>query len=302
MDEKFWTEDPSVLYKNYYIIIPTGSMTRVEQLNTSTRFLIYFILLCLLFDVGKTIIIYCLVGIILIIIFFNIYVSDPIGIQNDLVAEAEGAEKFISEKSDESCNNCFGLSENFELNEPMVTLYDSVKNKLFKGNDISNVDFQVDSGYIDSDGNYKLGPNYSDINYSDYKKKEKLNNEKKVSWEKNEVFVDNNCRKPTIDNPFTNIVFSDYLDSGNLAVPCNTDDPQINNQMQNLYNSSIYRNLSDVWERENSQRMFYTLPIQTVPNNQTDFANWLYKTGPTCHENSEYCTYYQDPSMTSQRY
>ena len=72
--------------------------------------------------------------------------------------------------------------------------------------------------------------------------------------------------------------------------------------MQNLYNSSIYRNLSDVWERENSQRMFYTTPIQTIPNNQTDFANWLYKTGPTCKENTEYCTYYQDPTMVSDRY
>ena len=72
--------------------------------------------------------------------------------------------------------------------------------------------------------------------------------------------------------------------------------------MQNLYNSSIYRNLEDVWERENSQRMFYTVPIQTVPNNQIDFANWLYKTGPTCHENTEYCNYYEDPSIVSGRY
>ena len=44
------------------------------------------------------------------------------------------------------------------------------------------------------------------------------------------------------------------------------------------------------------------MPIQTIPNDQTNFANWLYKTGPTCHENSEYCTYYQSPNMTSQRY
>jgi hypothetical protein len=100
----------------------------------------------------------------------------------------------------------------------------------------------------------------------------------------------------------SNIVFSDYLDAQNIAEPCNIDDSDVQNQMQNLYNSSIYRNLEDVWERENSQRMFYTVPIQTVPNSQTDFANWLYKTGPTCHENTQYCTYYEDPSMTSQRY
>ncbi len=301
MDEKFWIEDPYVLYKKYYIIIPTQNMERIEQLNTVTRFLLYFIILCILFDSDINIIIYLLIGIILIIIFYYIYISDPKGIQQDLVSEAEKYEKFFND-SDESKDGCSNCKENYELNKPMITLYDSVKNNIFKGNKIPNVNFEVQSGYIDSDGNYKLGPNYSDIDYSDYIKKEKKNKEKKVTWEKNELYVKDNCRKPTVENPFTNIVFSDYLDANKLAEPCNSDDPEISNQMQNLYNSSIYRNISDVWERENSQRMFYTVPIQTIPNNQTDFANWLYKTGPTCKENTENCTYYEDPSMVSSRY
>lgn len=312
MDEKFWIEDPYIIYKNYYIIIPTQNMSRIEQLNTVTRFLIYFIILCILFDSEQTIIIYLLVGIILIIIFYYIYVSDPKGILQDLISEAEKSEKnFINNDRDEgdegdegdgideSCSNC---QENFELNKPAISLYDSVKNKVFKGNSSPNVDFEVESGYIDSDGNYKLGPDYSDINYSDYRKKQKKDKQKKVSWEKDQLYRKDTCRQPTVQNPFANIVFSDYLDANNLAQPCNVDDPEVSNQMQNLYNSSIYRNLSDVWERENSQRMFYTTPIQTVPNNQTDFANWLYKTGPSCKENTEYCTYYQDPSMISSRY
>lgn len=303
MDEKFWIEEPNIIYKNYYIIIPTQNMSRVAQLNTATRFLMYFIILCILFGSEQTIIIYLLIGIILIIVFYYIYVSDPIGIQQDLITEAEKSEQFFIDdnenEEDKTCSNC---QENFELNKPIQTLYDSVKNNVFKGNAKPNVDFGVESGYIDSDGNYKLGPNYSDINYSDYVKKQKKNKQKKVSWEKDQLFRKDTCRQPTVENPFANIVFSDYLDADNLAQPCNTDDPQISNKMQNLYNSSIYRNLSDVWERENSQRMFYTAPIQTIPNNQTDFANWLYKTGPSCKENTEYCTYYQDPMMVSDRY
>jgi hypothetical protein len=302
MDEKFWIEDPYVIYKNYYIIIPTQNMSRITQLNTVTRFLIYFIILCILFGSDQTIIIYLLIGIILIIIFYNIYISDPKGIQQDLILEAQKSEKkFINddEDADESGSN---FQENFELNKPMVSLYDSVKNKVFKGDSIPNVNFEVESGYIDSDGNYKLGPNYSDINYADYIKNQKKNKQKKVIWEKNQLYSKDTCRQPTVENPFANIVFSDYIDADKLAEPCNADDPEVSNQMQNLYNSSIYRNLSDVWERENSQRMFYTTPIQTVPNNQTDFANWLYKTGPSCKENSEYCTYYQDPTMVSDRY
>lgn len=297
MDEKIWIEDPSVLYNKYYIIIPEKSMNRIEQLNTVSRFIIYFIILCIIFNTDTNIIIYLLVGLILIIMFYYIYISDQIGIKNDLLQESSQlSEQFTSS---DDCKNCF---ENFELNEPAVSLYDSVKNKVFKGDTIPNKQFIAESGYIDSDGNYKIGPNYSEINYKDYKNEKNKNKQKKISWEKNQDYVKNTCRKPTIDNPFTNIVFSDYLDSGNLAEPCNIDDSDVPIQMQNLYNSSIYRNLEDVWERENSQRMFYTVPIQTVPNSQTDFANWLYKTGPTCKENTQYCTFYESPNMVSSRY
>jgi hypothetical protein len=298
MDEKIWIEDPSVLYNKYYIIIPDKSMNRIEQLNTVSRFIIYFIILCVIFNTDKNIIIYLLVGLILIIIFYYIYTSDPIGIKNDLLKESEQLSKeFIP--NGEACEECF---ENFELNKPAVSLYDSVKNKVFRGNTIPNKQFLTESGYIDSDGNYKIGPDYSEINYDDYKNKQNKNKYKKVSWEKNQDYIKDTCRKPTVDNPFTNILFSDYLDSGNLAQPCNIDDIDVPVQMQNLYNSSIYRNIEDVWERENSQRMFYTVPIQTVPNSQTDFANWLYKTGPSCKENTQYCTYYESPNMISSRY
>ena len=33
-------------------------------------------------------------------------------------------------------------------------------------------------------------------------------------------------------------------------------------------------------------RQFYTMPISSVPNDQTAFANWLYGTENTCKEGS----------------
>ena len=72
--------------------------------------------------------------------------------------------------------------------------------------------------------------------------------------------------------------------------------------MQNLYNSSIFRNIEDVYERENSQRIFYTMPIKTIPNDQTNFANWLYKSSSTCKENTQNCSYYETPQFVSPRY
>lgn len=303
-DEEFWIKNPYIILDNYEVIFPNQNMTRIQQMNTITRVLFYIMIISILFNFNALLTIFCLMGIIIIIFFYHIYINDSLGIQNDLIKESERAEHMIGKleivnDTNDLDNPCVKTSQ--VLNKPMVTLYDSVKNKIFKGTDFNSKNINVESGYIDSDGNYKLGQNYSDINFKDYVKSEQQKN-KKVSWEKSEQYRKDNCRKPSKANPFANIVFSDYLDASNIAVGCNVDDTDIQNNMQNLYNSSIYRNVGDVWERENSQRMFYTTPIQNVPNSQMDFANWLYKTGPTCHENTQYCTYFETPDMTSDRY
>ena len=37
------------------------------------------------------------------------------------------------------------------------------------------------------------------------------------------------------------------------------------------------------------ERQFYTTPINTIPNDQTEFAKWLYDSGPTCKEKTTEC-------------
>lgn len=295
--EKFWLHNPKVLLDEYYIILPTNDMSTIQILNTLTRFFIYYTILCIIFGSTSEMMFVGIIGIVFIIIYYNIYISDSIGIKNDLMAESnKQIENLKIAKYDNS------QDENFNLNEPAVNIYDSVKDQVFKGGFLKSKDVSVESGYIDSDGNYRIGPNYSEINYKDYEKQYRKNKKKKVSWEKDKIYKNANCRKPTAENPFANIIFTDYLDAKNLPVPCNSDDGDVPQQMQQLYNSTIYRNLSDVFERENSQRVFMTMPIQTVPNDQTDFANWLYNSPTTCHENTGSCTYYEDPRMSSPRY
>ena len=290
--DKFWINDPYVLAENYYEILPSTTMSRITQMNTVTRLFIYFLILCILFNANEDFILYILIGIILIIVFYYIYLTDPIGINNDLINEnVDELEEFT-----DNCPTC-DINNNI-LNKSMIKISDDNKIPFIRG---SNLDVEIESGYLDSNGDFKIGPNYSSIDLKEYEKKEEDKKKKKVSWAKNQIFVDETCRKPSADNPFTNIAFTDYLDATNIAEPCNINQKNLT-EMQNLYNSTIFRNTSDVFERENSQRLFYTMPIQSVPNDQTDFANWLYKTGPTCKENSQNCTYYQDPSMTSQRY
>ncbi len=293
----FWINDPKIIFKDYYEIIPSSSMSRIRQMNTVSRFIIYLIIISLLFGTGENIIIYSLIVLMLIVSFYFIYKTDPIGVQNDLINEnTDPLEKFQAL----NCMNCSEDNKNI-LDKTVINIYDKKKDRVVKGTEPYDKNIVLESGYIDSDGNYVIGKDYSDINIEEWQK-EQDKGKKKIPWQKNELYVNNNCRKPTVDNPFTNIVFSDYLDASNVAEPCNIDDKNIQDDMQNLYNSSIYRNFQDVFERENSQRMFYTLPIRTIPNDQTEFGNWLYKTSPTCKENSQNCTYYEIPSMSSQRY
>ena len=293
----FWINDPYIIFKDYYEIIPTNSMSRIRQMNTVSRFIIYLIILSLIFGTGENIILFSLIILMLIVSFYFIYKTDPIGVQNDLINEnTDPIEKFSSL----NCVNCSEDNKNL-LDKTVINIYDKKKDRVVKGTEPYDSNIVLESGYIDADGNYAIGKDYSDVNILEWQK-EQDTIKKKIPWQKNELYVENNCKKPTVDNPFMNVVFSDYLDASNVAEPCNIDDKNIQQDMQNLYNSSIYRNFQDVFERENSQRMFYTLPIRTIPNDQTEFANWLYKTSPTCKENSQNCTYYEIPSMSSQRY
>ena len=99
-----------------------------------------------------------------------------------------------------------------------------------------------------------------------------------------------------------NVVFSDYLNNENIPVPCNSQDDHINKEMTNYYNSTIFRSVGDAFNRTNSQRNFYTAPNNDSPEAQTNFANWLYKRGPSCKERTSSCQYFEEPNMTSLRY
>lgn len=287
----FWINDPYILLKNYSSIVPSNSESRIKQMNSVTRFLIYFLILCTIFDSEEDFVLYIIIALILIVVFYYIYKTDEIGIANDLISQ-----------DDNSRENFLKLNNYIDdtMNKPLIDLYDNKKNNVTKNDIDSNI--EVQSGYIDSNQNYKIGRDYSDINIKDYAKQENDKKKKKVSWEKNELYKKTNYKKPTAENPFMNIVMSDYLDGGNIAEPINVDSDIMQSEMQNLYNSSIYRNMDDVFERENSQRIFYSMPIRTIPNDQSEFANWLYLTAPSCHEDNNNCTYYESPQMSSQRY
>ena len=92
------------------------------------------------------------------------------------------------------------------------------------------------------------------------------------------------CKLPTPSNPFMNPTFKDFED-GNLQKACNSYDNSVVRSMENEYfNNGLYRDQMDIFNKGNSQREFYTMPVNSIVNDSVKFAEWCYKTPPTCAE------------------
>ncbi len=100
--------------------------------------------------------------------------------------------------------------------------------------------------------------------------------------------------KPTVDNPFMNINLITDDKNKNEAYKSHNNN-NIKNEINDKFNTKLYRDVSDLYSKNNSQREFYTMPSTQIPNDQNKFADWLYKTGPTCKEDTIKC----QPGITS---
>jgi hypothetical protein len=97
------------------------------------------------------------------------------------------------------------------------------------------------------------------------------------------------CSAPTLDNPFMNVLLTDYADRPDREPACDLGLPRVDRRAQRYFDHNLYRDVDDVFGRNASSHQFYAMPNTQVPNDQTGFARWLYQTGPTCKERSERC-------------
>lgn len=96
------------------------------------------------------------------------------------------------------------------------------------------------------------------------------------------------CIKPTVDNPMMNInLITDPRDKPKSCNSWNNDN--IKKEIDEKYNYNLYRDVSDLYGKSNSQRQFYTVPGNTIPNEQTSFARWCFSQQPTCKQDTKYC-------------
>ena len=104
----------------------------------------------------------------------------------------------------------------------------------------------------------------------------------------NSIIEEKKCTKPTINNPFMNINL--ITDKRNRKPACKYyDNEKIAGEVEKDFDYNLYRDVSDLYNKRNSQRQYYTMPSTTIPNEQTAFAKWLYQSPPTCKEDTIRC-------------
>jgi len=102
------------------------------------------------------------------------------------------------------------------------------------------------------------------------------------------VLQKKDCVKSTINNPFMNAnLITDKRDRKPACLYY--DNPEIASKVEKNFDNNLYRDVSDLYNKRNSQRQYYTMPATTIPNEQTSFAKWLYLSPPTCKEDAIRC-------------
>ena len=133
---------------------------------------------------------------------------------------------------------------------------------------IVNISIEKD----DDKENKKTMEKYEDLkNDKDYKKR----NVKVKDYVKK-------CSLPTDNNPFMNFLVTDKREKKPACKSYNN--PEIEEIVEDKFNKKLYRDINSVYNNENSQREFYTMPNTEVVNRQKDLGKWLYDTPKTCKE------------------
>jgi hypothetical protein len=91
------------------------------------------------------------------------------------------------------------------------------------------------------------------------------------------------CQKPTKDNPFMNVLISDYKDNPTRARACRLEG-KTKEDIKKNFGRNLYRNIDDIFHKNASDRQFYTTPSTTIPNDSIGYAKWLYGKERSCKE------------------
>ena len=83
------------------------------------------------------------------------------------------------------------------------------------------------------------------------------------------------CTVPRAQNPFMNVLMSDYTADPTRPPACDVEDEGVRDEMRRHFETGLYRNIEDIYGKSASDRQFYTMPSTTIPNDQGAFVRFL---------------------------
>jgi len=107
--------------------------------------------------------------------------------------------------------------------------------------------------------------------------------------------TNNSCQLPTPDNPMANVLLNDYEDDPNRPPACfyPTVEKEVKKYLDDTIPFDADRSRSSLprYQRQFGARQFVSAPVTTIPNNQTEFAEWCYgkKNRPMCKDDPTIC-------------
>lgn len=97
------------------------------------------------------------------------------------------------------------------------------------------------------------------------------------------------CVRSTPANPFGNVLLTEYGDDPHRPEACAYETQR--DAVRANFNKNFPRNLTDVYEVENSQRQFMTMPVTTGIPDTAAFADFVYGSGLRgCKYDNAKCT------------
>lgn len=96
---------------------------------------------------------------------------------------------------------------------------------------------------------------------------------------------------PTDSNPFMNMLVHEIKSNPEKAPAATVDTPEMARNLSDQFQTRMYGDASDVFQRNQNQRTWYTMPSTSIPNDADSFQNWLFRVpGRTCKEgNNSVC-------------
>jgi len=99
----------------------------------------------------------------------------------------------------------------------------------------------------------------------------------------------NVCQLPTPDNPFGNMLPGDDPARLPACSAQNTSKVPVAGMIDKYFKLGLYRDVNDVFDRNNSQREFVTMPATANPNARDELAKWCFNSGSCRDGQMDYC-------------